>query len=168
VRVIDVATLRGWIEALGYGTTPGTTPEGDATLRIHLRPQDGASAPPAAGQPLPQDADSEGSRPAPRSSSTPRSERIPPFFVQLSSNWVMLSMLPMLGRNAYRPEDLSRRLLSANREMRLAKFALDKNGAVVLCAELPTESLDASEIKDAVARMIHYAHLFAAEFVRKR
>ena len=163
VRVIDVATLQAWIEALGYSTTPA---EGATTLRIHLHPPEGASA--GVGQSGTPADDAEPSRPAPRSSSTPRSDRIPPFYVQVGENWVLLSMLPMLGRHAYRPEDLSRRLLAANRDMRLAKFALDKNGAVVLCAELPTESLDASEIADAVRRMIHYARVFAAEFVRKR
>jgi hypothetical protein len=133
VRVIDVPTLRSWIEALGYEATP----EGPATLRIHPRAAEGSS---------------------------PRSSALPPFFVQLSENWVLLSVLPMLGRGAYRAGDLGRRLLAANREMRLAKFALDKNGAVVLCAELPTESLDASEISDAVQRMTEYARRFAEEF----
>ena len=130
--MIDVPTLRSWIEGLGYDATP----EGPATLRIQPRA--------AAGQ-------------------APGDSSMPPFFVQLSENWVLLSMLPMLGRSAYRAADLGRRLLAANREMRLAKFALDKNGAVVLCAELPTESLDASEVADAVQRMTEYARRFAAE-----
>ena len=137
--MIDVTILRGWVEALGYDATS----EGATTLRI--RPRPGAH---------------EGEAP----SSAP----LPPFFLQLSENWVLLSMLPMLARGAYRPEDLGRRLLAANREMRLAKFALDKNGAVVLCAELPTESLDASEIADAVQRMTHYARRFVAEFGQGR
>ncbi len=92
---------------------------------------------------------------------------LPPFYLQLSENWVLLSMLPMLGRGAYHAEDLSRRLLAANREMRLAKFALDRSGAVVLCAELPTESLDASEIAAAVQRMTEYAGRFTAELDRR-
>ena len=132
--MIDVPTLKSWIEGLGYDAVP----ESPMTLRIQPR-------------------DAEGS---------PRSTALPPFFVQLSENWVLLSMLPMLGRGAYRAGDLGRRLLAANRDMRLAKFALDKNGAVVLCAELPTESLDASEIADAVQRMTEYARRFAAEFRR--
>jgi hypothetical protein len=134
--VIDIATLRSWIEALGYVATP----EGASALRI--RPALEGEA----GGPLP----------------------LPPFFVQLGANWVLLSMLPMLSRGTYRAEDLGRRLLAANREMRLAKFALDGNGAVVLCAELPTESLDASEIADAVQRMTRYARRFAAEYVHRR
>ena len=137
--MIDAPTLRSWIEALGYEATP----EGPSTLRIRPRPADGAPA------------------------SAPGSEAHPPFFVQLSDNWVLLSMLPMLGPDAYRPENLGRRLLAANRDMRLAKFALDKEGAVVLCAELPTESLDASEVADAVRRMAQYAGRFAAELVRR-
>jgi hypothetical protein len=74
----------------------------------------------------------------------------------------------MLGPGSFRPDDLSRRLLAANRDMRLAKFALDKEGAVVLCAELPTESLDASEVADAVQRMVQYARRFGAEFARRK
>jgi hypothetical protein len=92
----------------------------------------------------------------------PRDPRdaLPPFYAQLGDNWVMLSMLPIAARTRY-GDDLGRRLLAANREMRLAKFAIDKEGAVVLCAELPTESLDASEVADAVTRLMTYAKRFA-------
>ncbi len=136
---MDVPTLQSWIAALGYDATL----EGAATLRIQPRAV-------TAGGP------------------DPAEEPLPPFYIQVSENWVLLSMLPMLGRGAYHAEDLGRRLLAANREMRLAKFALDRNGAVVLCAELPTESLDASEVAAAVQRMTEYARRFAAEFVRRR
>jgi hypothetical protein len=136
VRVIDVPTLRSWIEALGYEAKA----EGAASLRI--RPRDGGDG-------------------------SPGSSSLPPFFAEVSENWLLLSMLPMMGRGAYRAEDLGRRLLAANREMRLAKFAFDKEGAVVLCAELPTESLDASEVADAVERMVEYARRFAKEIGRK-
>ena len=87
----------------------------------------------------------------------PRDERdqgVPPFYVQLSDNWVLFSILPMLAKNQYRADDLARRLLAQNRAMRLAKFALDKEGAVVLCAELPTESLDASEIAESCRALL--------------
>jgi Tir chaperone protein (CesT) family len=146
---MDVPTLQGWIEALGYTATP----DGAATLRI---------------QPRESTPSRDGGKPSGHASGHDGGELLPPFYVQLSENWVLLSMLPMLGRGAYHAEDLGRRLLAANREMRLAKFALDKNGAVVLCAELPTESLDASEIADAVKRMTEYAERFAAELVRHR
>jgi hypothetical protein len=90
-------------------------------------------------------------------------QKLPPFYAQLSDNWVLLSMLPMLRPNEYGADNLARRLLAANRAMRLAKYARDKEGAVVLCAELPTESLDASEIADAVRRMLEYAKRFRSE-----
>ena len=80
-----------------------------------------------------------------------------PFFVQCAENWVLLSMLPLLIEGKTKPDDLGLRLLAANREMRLAKFALDQEGAVVLCAELPTESLDYSELDEATKRMLSYA-----------
>ena len=98
---------------------------------------------------------------------TPPPHPVPPFFVQVSDNWVLFSMLPMLAHGAYRAEDLGRRLLMENREMKVAKFALDTDGAVVLCAELPTESLQASEVADAVARMAQYARRFHEEFVKR-
>ena len=93
---------------------------------------------------------------------------LPPFIVQHSENWVVLSILPLVSASAYRAGDLGRRLLAANRDMRLAKFALDKNRAVVLCAELPTESLDYSEIADALQRMVAYARRFLAELSPRR
>jgi hypothetical protein len=99
---------------------------------------------------------------------SPGTQDLPPFFVQLSENWVLFSMLPMLAPGEYRGEDLGRRLLLENREMRLAKFALDRHGMVVLCAELPTESLQASEVGDALTRVVQYARRFLKEFSRRR
>lgn len=90
---------------------------------------------------------------------------LPPFFVQWSPNWVVLSILPILTRGEYRAEDLGRRLLMANRDMRLAKFALDSSRSVVLCAELPTESLDYSEVEDALSRMVRYARDYRRELI---
>jgi len=84
-------------------------------------------------------------------------DKLPPFYVQLSENWLLLSMLPFFPPDS----PLSRRtmmsLLVATRDMRTAKFAMGQDGEVVLCAELPTESLDESEVKDAIARMVEYA-----------
>lgn len=88
---------------------------------------------------------------------------VPPFFVQWTPNWVVLSILPVLAWSDYRGEDLARRLLMANREMRLAKFALDTSRAVVLSAELPTESLDYSEVDEALSRMVAYTRRFRKE-----
>jgi hypothetical protein len=90
---------------------------------------------------------------------------LPSFFVQCTENWVLLSILGLLEEGAFRPDDLGRRLLAANREMRVAKFALDEAGEVVLCAELPTESLDPPELGDAVEKMAMYARRFRGEFL---
>jgi hypothetical protein len=90
---------------------------------------------------------------------------LPPFVVQWAANWVVLSIVPVIAPGEYRAEDLGRRLLAANRDMRLAKFALDSNRAVLLCAELPTESLDYSEVENALTRMVHYARRFRAELL---
>lgn len=90
----------------------------------------------------------------------PREEGVavfPPFFVQRTNSWVVLSMFDVLGEEAQLLEELPVRLLEANREMRLVKFALDERDRPLLCAELPSESLDRSELSDAVERLIEYA-----------
>lgn len=87
---------------------------------------------------------------------------LPPFIVQRSENWILLSILPVIDPNELAPDDLFTRLLSVNREMRLVKFALGENDEVVLCAELPTESLDYSELSDALGRMVKYVAHYRA------
>lgn len=86
-----------------------------------------------------------------------------PFYVQWAENWVLLSILPLLTKNDFWPQDLTHRLLVANREMRVAKYALDAEGALVLCAELPTESLDFSELEQAVRRLLDYEREIALD-----
>jgi hypothetical protein len=84
----------------------------------------------------------------------PPEGQLPPFFVQTTENWVLLSILPVITNPS--TEGLFRRLLVETRNMRLAKFALGKDDEVILCAELPTEALDRSELQDAVTRMVEY------------
>jgi len=125
--VIDAVTLKRWIEKLGWETAS----EGKATFRLHRR---------------------AGEAPATNSDAS----ALPPFFVQWSENWVLLSMLPVLGNGDVVPDELPRRLLSVNRDMRIVKFALGQDDEVVLCAELPTESLQYAELADAVSRLVEY------------
>lgn len=82
--------------------------------------------------------------------------KLPPFYIQCTENWILLSILPALGPPENHPEELTQKLLFANRDMRVAKFALGKSDDVILCAELPTESLDQSELSDVVQRMAGY------------
>jgi hypothetical protein len=89
---------------------------------------------------------------------------IPPFFVRVTENWLLLAIVPVIPHEARRPSDLSRRLLAVNRDIRLAKFSYDEDNDVVLNAELPTESLDPSEVRDAVGRMVRYVEHYAAYF----
>jgi hypothetical protein len=86
----------------------------------------------------------------------PNGADLPPFYVQLSENWLLLSMLPVFTDELERPEDFYFRLLSVNRDMRIGKFALGQDDEVVLSAELPTESLDFSEFSDATERLAKY------------
>ncbi|WP_050428780.1 CesT family type III secretion system chaperone [Chondromyces crocatus] len=90
----------------------------------------------------------------------PREEGVaafPPFFIQHAEGWVVLSMLDVLGSDAKLVSELPVHLLEANRDMRLAKFAFDEHDQPLLCAELPTESLDQAELADAVERLIQYS-----------
>ncbi|MGK3998331.1 YbjN domain-containing protein [Sorangium sp. So ce1024] len=152
--MIDVTMLQRWTEDIGYSAEL----EKPSTLRIRPR-EEGVV-------------------------------ELPPFYVQCTENWVVLSMFGVLdgvdvqggaggdgaggdgaggdgaggdGALALLAEDtgqvvgLLRHLLEANRDMRVAKFALDDRNEVLLCAELPTESLDRSEFVDAVERIIEYA-----------
>ncbi|AUX48614.1 hypothetical protein SOCE26_101530 [Sorangium cellulosum] len=137
--MIDVATLQRWTEEIGYRTELVKP----STLRIYPL-EEGVVA-------------------------------LPAFYVQCTENWVVLSMFGVLDpieapsaaaegavslplvEDTGQAFDLLRHLLEANRDMRVAKFALDDRGEILLCAELPTESLDRSEFADAVERIIEYA-----------
>ncbi len=118
---MDLATLKSWIDELGYRADV----QDPSTLRVRPREQ--------------------------------AAYALPLFFVQRTDSWVVLSMLDVLGEPTALLQDLPCRLLEANREMRLVKFAIDDADRVLLCAELPTEALDRSELADAVDRLIEYA-----------
>ncbi len=87
---------------------------------------------------------------------------LPPFRVDVVEHWVQLVLGPIFEPDASTPEDLHLRLLTVNRDLRLAKFGVDDRGAVVLCAELPTESLDKEEVVDAVERLVRYLRHYRA------
>jgi len=75
-------------------------------------------------------------------------------FVRLQKNWLIASVVPFLptkGKNSF---ELARWLLRVNRDMYQAKFAYDDDGDVVLTLELPTESLDPSEIRGALTTLL--------------
>ena len=78
------------------------------------------------------------------------------FFLRNTTNWILLKIVPAIHPSAQRPYDIARRLLAVNRDIRLAKFAYEDDGDVALAAELPTESLDAPELRDAIERMSRY------------
>ncbi|MDI1431932.1 YbjN domain-containing protein [Polyangium sorediatum] len=88
----------------------------------------------------------------------PGNESLPPYFIQCSEHWLMLSLLPVLSSRIQPSPELPRRLLLLNRDMRIAKFAQGNQSEVVLCAELPTESLDFQEFADVTERLVKYFH----------
>ena len=79
---------------------------------------------------------------------------LPPLYVQTSDNWLVLSVLPVDVSPAYALSGLSRALLAINRKMPVVKFALGEQDEVVLCAELPTESLDEGELLGAMETLL--------------
>jgi hypothetical protein len=82
-----------------------------------------------------------------------------PFYVRLSENWIFFTIVPFVATPKGERQALSlyRHLLKLNRDMNLAKFALDDDGDVALSVELPTENLDDSEFKDALDALCFYA-----------
>lgn len=94
-----------------------------------------------------------------------KKKQLPPLYVQAAENWVVLSVLPVEVAPAFALIGVSRALLSLNRKIPVAKFALGDADEIILCAELPTESLDEGELigaldtlLDALERYGDYRH----------
>jgi hypothetical protein len=81
------------------------------------------------------------------------------FFLRLTENWIFFTIVPFVvaPRSEKAALDLYRHLLRLNREINMAKFAIDDDADVVLTVELPTENLDEAEFKDALDALSYYA-----------
>src|SRR5438045_1315093 len=81
------------------------------------------------------------------------------FFVRLTDNWIFFTIVPFVvaPRTEVAALGLYRQLLKLNREINMAKFAIDDDADVVLTVELPTENLDEGEFKDALDALSYYA-----------
>jgi hypothetical protein len=79
--------------------------------------------------------------------------------IRLSENWLLFKIPRIVRSPGSLParQALHEQLLRQNRELQLAKFCLDDTGNVVLTLELPTESLNDSEVRDAVAALARTA-----------
>ena len=86
------------------------------------------------------------------------------FFIRLVKDWLYLTIIPFAQLPAEQTLELAmlRRLLVLNREITLAKFALDKRD-VVLTVELATEGLSWTHLKDALDALTFYASKHHAE-----
>ena len=78
-------------------------------------------------------------------------------YLRLDKNWLIASVVPFLSTRGDNSFELSRWLLRMNRDMLQAKFAYDEDGDVVLTVELPTESLDEGEVRNALEGLVRYA-----------
>lgn len=89
------------------------------------------------------------------------------FFVRLTDHFLLLTVAPYLGpaRSAARRLKLYQRLLEINREMNLAKLAIDPDGDTVLTIELPTEHLDETLLEAALATLSHYGDRYKKELL---
>ncbi len=81
------------------------------------------------------------------------------FFVRLTDNWIFFTIVPFVVAPKHEPQALAlyRHLLKLNREINMAKFAIDDDSDVVLTVELPTENIDEGEFKDALDALSYYA-----------
>ena len=78
-------------------------------------------------------------------------------YVRLTDDWLIASIVPFLTTRGDNSFELARWLLRMNRDMYQCKFAFDEDGDVVLTVELPTESLDFSEVKAALDALVKHA-----------
>jgi hypothetical protein len=81
------------------------------------------------------------------------------FFVKLIPSWLCLTIVPFVQLRDVDVDDakLLRRLLELNREITLAKLALDKRD-VILTVELSREGLATSQVKDGLDALVFYAN----------
>ncbi len=83
-----------------------------------------------------------------------------PLFVKLTPEFVYLTIVPfVVAPRAEARERVYWALLRFNREMALAKFALDEDGDVLLTVELSTTGLDYPLFEEALTLLTHYADL---------
>ncbi len=80
-------------------------------------------------------------------------------FVRLTDNWAYFTIIPFIvgPKDSQCKQKLHWHLLRLNREINMAKFALDQDDDVLLTVELPSENLDYSEFSDALGALCYYA-----------
>lgn len=81
------------------------------------------------------------------------------FFVRLTPNWVFLTIVPFIiaPKSEKAALRLYTHLLTLNREINMAKFAIDQDGDVVLTVELGTETFEEGALKHALDALSYYA-----------
>ncbi len=85
-------------------------------------------------------------------------------FVKVTANWLVLTIVPFVTLPADDAKSLAafRRMLEVNRDMTLAKLAVDRRD-VILTVELTLEGLDWPRIKDGIDAITYYAGTYHAE-----
>lgn len=80
-------------------------------------------------------------------------------FVRLTENWVYFTIIPFIvgAKEETCKRKLLWQLLRLNRDINMAKFALDEDDDVVLTVEMPSENLEYSHFSDAIGALCYYA-----------
>jgi hypothetical protein len=89
-----------------------------------------------------------------------------PLYVRLTEKYLFLSIVPFLLKP--KPEAAQRfywAMLRYNRDMNLAKLALDPDGDVVLTIELPLDGFDYPTFEQALSLLSYYADLTYRELL---
>ncbi len=86
------------------------------------------------------------------------------FFIKLIPSWVCLTIVPFVV--VPEPDDpkFLRRLLELNRELTLAKLALDRRD-VIMTVELSRAELTKSQLADGLDALVYYANQHHGDLV---
>jgi hypothetical protein len=87
-------------------------------------------------------------------------------FVRSTANWLVLTIVPFVRLPAVDAQSLAmfRRMLELNREITLAKLAVDGRD-VILTVELTLEGIDWPHLKDGIDAITYYAGSLHAELI---
>lgn len=75
--------------------------------------------------------------------------------LELNADWVVFT-IRLTNDGGYQPE----KLLAANAQMWLTRFAIAPDGCLLLRADMPTEGFSYSHFVDCLGALSHYADLF--------
>ncbi len=85
--------------------------------------------------------------------------------VRLTEEWLLFA-IDLSSHGWADNADQARKLLAANADMLMAKFAIGPQGNLLLQIEMPTEGFGYSHFADCLGALSHYADQFCREWGR--